>query len=160
MARRKRIYHKPDRRDPQFDYSQPVDGSDPATDWQGIHTVDEIVTVLNPPNGWIQNTNATPFTSAAEFSPRREDYPVYMAPDAENFRGINAVRLLTDIDDLTLEGLIELTHDPYLPGFEQLIPGLIDAYDTAQQPDPALFQPIETLRTWDMASGADSVAMT
>mgnify|MGYP002063640484 CR=1 FL=1 len=67
---------------------------------------------------------------------------------------------LEDFDDLTLEGLIELTHDPYLPGFEQLIPGLIDAYDAAEQPDPALFQPIETLRTWDMASGADSVAMT
>jgi acyl-homoserine lactone acylase PvdQ len=148
------------RRDPQFDYSAPVDGSDPATDWQGIHTVDEIVTVINPPNGWVQNTNATPFTSAAEFSPRREDYPVYMAPDPENFRGINAVRLLSDVDDLTLEGLIELTHDPYLPGFEQLIPGLIDAYDEAGQPAPELFDPIETLRAWDMTSAADSAAMT
>jgi acyl-homoserine lactone acylase PvdQ len=148
------------RRDPQFDYSAPVDGSDPATDWQGIHTVDEIVTVINPPNGWVQNTNATPFTSAAEFSPRREDYPVYMAPDPENFRGINAVRLLSDVDDLTLEGLIELTHDPYLPGFEQLIPGLIDAYDEAEQPAPELFDPIETLRAWDMTSAADSAAMT
>ena len=148
------------RRDPQFDYSAPVDGSDPATDWQGIHAVDEIVTVINPPNGWVQNTNATPFTSAAEFSPRREDYPVYMAPDPENFRGINAVRLLSGVDDLTLEGLIALTHDPYLPGFEQLIPGLIDAYDEAAEPAPALFDPIETLRAWNMTSGADSVAMT
>ena len=148
------------RRDPQFDFSKPVDGSDPATDWQGIHTVDEIITVLNPPNGWIQNTNATPFTSAAEFSPRREDYPFYMAPDPENFRGINAVRLLGDIDDLTLEGLIELTHDPYLPGFEELIPGLMDAYDAAAQPAPELFDPIETLRAWDMTTALDSVAMT
>ena len=148
------------RRDPQFDYSRPVDGSDPATDWQGIHTVDEIVTVLNPPNGWIQNTNSTPFTSAARFSPKREDYPVYMAPDAENFRGINAVRLLSDVEDLTLEGLIELTHDPYLPGFEQLIPGLIEAYDDAEQPDPALFGPIESLRAWNMTTARDSIAMT
>jgi acyl-homoserine lactone acylase PvdQ len=148
------------RRDPQFDYSQPVDGSDPATDWQGIHAVDEIVTIVNPPSGWIQNTNATPFTAAGQFSPRRADYPVYMAPDAENFRGIHAVRLLGEADDLTLDGLIELAHSPYLPGFEQLIPGLIDAYDAAEQPEPALLQPIETLRTWDMASAADSVAMT
>jgi acyl-homoserine lactone acylase PvdQ len=148
------------RRDPRFDYSKPVDGSDPATDWQGIHAVDEIISVVNPPNGWIQNTNATPFTSAAEFSPRREDYPFYMAPDPENFRGINAVRLLGDIDDLTLEGLIELTHDPYLPGFEELIPGLIDAYDAAAQPAPELFDPIETLRAWDMKTALDSVAMT
>ncbi len=148
------------RRDPQFDYSQPVDGSDPATDWQGIHTVDEIVTVINPPNGWIQNANATPFTAAAEYSPRREDYPVYMAPDPENFRGIHAVRILSGIEDLTLDGLLELAHSPAMPGFEQLIPGLVDAYDAAAEPAPELFDPIETLRTWDMTSAEDSVAMT
>ena len=84
-------------RDTQFDYSKPVDGTDPATDWQGIHTVDEIITVLNPPNGWIQNCNSTPFTAAAEFSPKREDYPTYMAPDPETFRGIHAVRVLTGV---------------------------------------------------------------
>jgi len=148
------------RRDPQFDFSKPVDGSDPDTDWQGLHTVEEIVTVLNPGNGWIQNTNATPFTSALEFSPRREDYPVYMAPDPENFRGLNAVRVLTGVDNVTLDKLIALTHDPYLPGFEQLIPGLIEAYETAEQVDPALVEPAETLRAWDFKVAADSVAMT
>ena len=148
------------RRDPQLDYSKPVDGSDPATDWQGLHTVEQIVTVHNPGNGWIQNTNATPFTSALEFSPQREDYPVYMAPDPENFRGLHAVRVLTGIENLTLDKLIALAHDPYLPGFEQLIPGLIEAYGNLEQPDPVLAEPIETLRAWDLAVAADSVAMT
>ena len=146
------------RRDPDLDYSRPVDGSDPATDWQGLHTVDETVTVLNPPNGWIQNTNATPFTAAAEYSPKRADYPVYMAPDAENFRGIHAVQVLTGIRDVTLDGLIEIAHDPYLPGFEQILRGLIVAYDT--RPDPQLAEPIEMLRAWDRRVSADSVAMT
>jgi len=148
------------RRDPQFDYSKSVDGSNPATDWQGLHTVDETITILNPGNGWIQNTNSTPFTAALEFSPRREDYPVYMAPDPENFRGVHAVRVLTGARNLTLDKLIRLAHDPYLPGFEQLIPGLIEAYDNADRPDPALAEPIETLRAWDLAVAADSMAMT
>lgn len=148
------------RRDPQFDYSKPVDGSNPATDWQGLHTVDETITILNPDNGWIQNTNSTPFTAALEFSPRREDYPVYMAPDPENFRGVHAVRVLTGVQNVTLDKLIGLAHDPYLPGFEQLIPGLIEAYDNAERPDPALAKPIETLRAWDLVVVADSVAMT
>ena len=99
----------------------PPEYDDPATDWQGLHTVDEAITILNPPNGWIQNANSTPFTAAAEFSPKRADYPVYMAPDDENFRGVHAVRMLADVDDLTLDGLIELAHDPYLPGFEKLV---------------------------------------
>jgi acyl-homoserine lactone acylase PvdQ len=148
------------RRDPQFDYSKPVDGSDPATDWQGLHTVDEIVTLLNPENGWIQNCNSTPFTAAGEYSPDPADYPVYMAPDAENFRGIHARRVLDGVSDLTLDGLIELAYDPYLPGFEQLVPGLIEAYDESGDGYPQLAGPIDVLRDWDFRVAVDSVPMT
>ena len=148
------------RRDSQFDYSKPVDGTDPATDWQGIHSVDEIVTVLNPPNGWIQNCNSTPFTAAAEFSPKREDYPRYMAPDPETFRGIHAVRVLTGVSGLTLDRLIELAYDPYLPGFEQLVPGLVQAFDESGQDYPELADEIDTLRDWDFRVSVDSVAMS
>ena len=146
------------RRDPQFDYSTPVDGSNPATDWQGLHTVDEIVTVVNPGNGWIQNCNSTPFTAAGAFSPVREDYPAYMAPDAENFRGVHASRLLEGVSDLTLDGLIDLAYDAYLPGFEKLIPGLVEAYDEVG--DVAYHEPMRVLRDWDRRSSVDSVAMT
>jgi len=148
------------RRDPTFDYSQPVDGSNPATDWQGLHTVEEIVTVVNPGNGWIQNTNSTPFTSAAEFSPKREDYPVYMAPDAENFRGLHAVRVLEGVSNLTLDGLIDIAYDTYLPGFEKLIPGLIEAFDQLSVEDSRIVGAIEFLRGWDFRVSEDSVAMT
>lgn len=148
------------KRDPAFDYSRPADGSNPATDWQGIHSVDETVQVINPPNGWIQNANSTPFTAAGAFSPKAEDYPRYMAPDAENFRGINAVRVLDGQSDFTLEKLIDVAYDPYLPGFEDLIGGLIEAYDAASQAHPDLAEPIQLLRDWDRRSSADSVAMS
>ena len=148
------------KRDPAFDYSRPVDGSDPATDWHGLHTVDEIVTVLNPENGWIQNCNSTPFTSAAESSPKREDYPTYMAPDPENYRGLHAVRVLTGVSGLTLDTLIEIAYDPYLPGFEHLIPGLIEAYEQADSGPEGLADAIDILRDWDFRVSSDSVAMT
>lgn len=60
------------KRNEGFDFSEPVDGSDPASDWQGLHTVDESVLILNPGTGWIQNCNSTPFTAAAEFSPKKK----------------------------------------------------------------------------------------
>ena len=148
------------RRDPKFDFAQPVDGSDPATDWQGLHTVDEIVTLLNPGNGWIQNCNATPFTAAGAFSPRAEDYPVYMAPEAENYRGVHARAVLADVDDLTLDGLVELAYDAWLPGFEKLLAGVVGAFDTQGDAFPYLAAPIEALRTWDHRIRTDSVAMT
>ena len=148
------------KRDSAFDFSRPVDGSDPATDWQGLHEVDEIVTVLNPENGWIQNCNSTPFTSAAEFSPRREDYPAYMAPDPENYRGVHAVRVLSGASGLTLDKLIDTAYDPYLPGFERLIPGLLEAYDQAEEAPAGVDGAIDTLRDWDLRVSADSIAMT
>ena len=146
------------RRDPSFDYSEPVDGSDPATDWQGLHTVDETITLLNPGNGWLQNANSTPFTAALEFSPKREDYPVYMAPDAENYRGIHAVEVLTGIEEVTLDSLIELAYDPYLPAFARLVPALLATYDA--QPDAEMVAAVNLLRDWDYRVSADSAAMT
>ena len=148
------------RRDEQFDFSQPVDGSDPATDWQGLHTLDEIVIIRNPENGWLQNCNSTPFTAAGEYSPNPANYPVYMAPDAENFRGIHAQRVLEGISDVTLDSLIEIAHDPYLPGFEELIPGLIAAYGELGSDMPELAEPIDVLRGWDFRVSTDSVGMT
>ena len=148
------------KRNPQFDFSRPVDGSDPATDWLGLHTVDETINVINPANGWIQNCNSTPFTAAGVFSPKPEDYPVYMAPDAENFRAVHAQRVLSEVSDLTLEGLLELAHDPALPGFETLIPGLIEAYDVSGESWPQLAAPIDALRDWGFTTAVDSVPMT
>jgi acyl-homoserine-lactone acylase len=147
-------------RDTTFDYSKPVDGSNPATDWQGLHEVDDCIVMLNPPNGWLQNCNSTPFTCAAEYSPKPSDYPNYMRLPAENFRGIHAVRLLKERNGYTLDKLIETAYDSYLPGFEQLIPGLVKAYDESPQKDPAMSPAIEVLRKWDFRTSVESVAMS
>ena len=148
------------KRNTQFDYSQPVDGSNPATDWQGLHEVDEIITVINPENGWIQNCNSTPFTSAAENSPKMEDYPDYMSVNRENWRGIHAISLLEKASGLTLDKLIDMAYDPFLPAFEALIPGLIAAYDQSPDPDKSLKDAIEELRNWDFKVSKESVAMS
>ncbi|WP_435625848.1 acylase [Flagellimonas sp.] len=146
------------KRDTIFDFIQPVDGSNPATDWKGLHTVDENILVLNPDNGWIQNCNSTPYTSALDNSPKRGDYPKYMSRDQENYRGVHAIELLTDKSGYTLDSLIALAHDPYLPAFQALIPGLIRAYDA--NPNMELKGPIEMLRSWDFNTSEESIAMT
>ncbi len=146
------------RRDASLDYTKPVDGSDPGTDWQGLHQVDECILLLNPENGWLQNCNSTPYTAALEYSPKRADYPKYMSRDQENFRGVHAIELLKDKRGYTIDSLIALAHDPYLPAFKALIPGLIQAYDA--NPISKLKEPIEVLRNWDYKTSATSVAMT
>lgn len=148
------------KRDEQFDYSKPVDGSNPATDWNGLHTLDENIMVLNPPNGWIQNCNSTPFTSAAEYSPKKEDYPKYMASFPENFRGMHAIPLLQNAQDLTLETLINLAYDTYLPGADLLISGLLDAEQKIEILSPEVKAAVNLLKTWDFRVSETSVGMT
>ncbi len=147
------------KRDEHFDYSKPVDGSNPKTDWQGLHTVDENILLLNPKNGWLQNCNSTPYTAALEFSPKKENYPNYMSLDRENFRGVHAIELLKDRKGYTIDSLIKLAHDSYLPAFKALIPGLIKAYDTNDKTNK-LAGPIAILRTWNFRTSKTSVAMT
>jgi acyl-homoserine-lactone acylase len=146
------------KRNTRFDYAQPVDGTNPETDWQGLHEVSEHITLLNPLTGWLQNCNSTPFTLAGDDSPKPEDYPYYMSTAPENFRGIHAIRLLANEQKHDLQSLIQLAYDPSLPAFEVLIPGLIDAYD--RFPDPELSPIIEALRSWDFKTNLDSEAMS
>ena len=148
------------KRDVSFDYSKPVDGFNPKTDWQGLHTVDENIGLLNPENGWLQNCNSTPFTAAEEYSPKKEDYPYYMSRDQENYRGVHAIALLKEGKDYTLNSLIQLAHDPYLPAFKVLIPGLIKSYNSHDDKNLKLREAIEVLKDWDFKTSKESVAMT
>ena len=148
------------RRDTKFDWNRPVDGSDPATEWQGLHTVDEIPHLLNPPNGWIQNTNNWPYSAAGPHSPRQAEFPSYMSRSGENARGRHAIRVLENNTDFTLESLIEAAYDSYLTGFEDLIPSLVRAYDrtsTSNTLKAQLSEQMELLRDWDLRFSVESV---
>ena len=139
-------------RDNRFDYTKPVDGSDPATDWKGLHALDEAPRLLNPGTGWIMNTNNWPYSAAGPNSPKQAAFPRYMDMFGENPRGIHAIRVLEGKKDFTLQGLIDAAYDPYLPAFARLIPILIEAYDRAPASDPLkakLKDRIALLRGWD-----------
>lgn len=149
------------RRDNRFDFRAPVDGSDPATDWQGVHELEEAPGLLNPASGWLQNTNNWPYSAAGEHSPRREDLPRYMDTFGENPRGVHAIMLLEDRTDFTLEALRDVAYDGYQPGFAQTIPSLLAAYDELPGTHPLerrLREQIELLREWDYRWDVGSVA--
>jgi acyl-homoserine-lactone acylase len=148
------------KRDLKFDWTKPVDGSTSATNYLGLHTVEESVHIYNPKNGWLQNCNSTPFSVAGIHSPIKTDYPSYMAPDGENFRGINAVRVLNIEHQFTIDKIIETGYDTYLSAFEVLIPSLLNAYQAKADAYKNLKEPIEILRKWDYHSGSNSIATT
>lgn len=143
-------------RDTQFDYNHPVDGSNPATDWQGLHPVEEAINLLNPGSGWLYNTNNWPFTAAGpDHSPKKEDYPSYMSVNFENPRGVHALGLYPNINDFDVEKLIEVGYDGLLPAFVRYVPLLKAAYDA--NPDESLKEAVDMLVAWDKRTSMTSV---
>lgn len=151
-------------RDKSMNWSKVMDGSVAATEWKGLHSVDETVHIYNPANGWLQNCNSTPYTAAGENSPKKSDYPAYMAPDGENFRGVNAVRVLSAGSGYTIDKVIEAGYDTYLSAFEVLVPALVKAFDQSIKPTDSLYAqlaaPMDILRKWDYHTSEQSIAAT
>ncbi len=151
------------KRDPRFDWSKPVDGSNPATEWKGIHTVEESPLIRNPASGWLYNTNNWPFTAAGPSSPKKENYPAYMETGGENPRGIHAIRVLSAKKDFTPTSLIAAAFDSYMPAFEMLIPPLLQDYDqfgVNSEARTKWAEPIAALRAWDKRWSITSVPTT
>ncbi|MES3108352.1 penicillin acylase family protein [Sphingomonas aurantiaca] len=148
-------------RSDRFDYTRPVDGSDPATDWHGLHSLASLPSVAAPRTGWVHNTNDWPWSAAGPDSPRAKDYPRYMDQVGGNARGVHADLLLTGKRSWTPDTLRNAAFDSYLPAFAQLLPGLVAAWDALPARDPrrtALAAPIALLKRWDRRWGQDSAA--
>ena len=151
------------RRDDRFDYSGTVDGSDPRTAWRGLHALGELPSAINPPTGWVQNTNTWPYRAAGSFSPREAAFPRYMDMFGPNYREIHALQLLEGSKGWTVETLNAAAYDDYQPGFAALIPQLVRDYGDLRASDPRraeLREAIRLLRGWDYRWSADSVAQT
>jgi acyl-homoserine-lactone acylase len=152
------------KRDKKINWSQVVDGSTSATEWQGLHTLDETVHAYNPGTGFIQNCNSTAFTCCDSSSPKQQNYPAYMAPDGENFRGVNAIKLLRNENSFTIDKVIAAGYDTKLAAFEVLVPALTAAFDkTIKYEDSLYFKmitAINILKKWDYRCSENSVATT
>ena len=151
------------KRDTRFDWTKPVDGSDPATEWKGVLSIDETPGLKNPASGWLYNTNNWPWSAAGPDSPKKDEFPVYVERSSENARGLHAIRVLENKKDFTIDSLIAAAYDSYMPAFEPMIPALLKAYDQAPASHPLkakLSEQIAQLRGWDYRWSATSIPTT
>ena len=150
-------------RDDRFDYTRPVDGSDPATAWRGLHRLADLPQVVRPRSGWVMNVNDAPWTASGADSPRPADYPRYMDQFGENPRGVHATALLSGDRRFTPTMLRDAAFDSFLPLFDQQIPLLARGFAALPPGDPRreeLRQAMALLTAWDRRWGLESVATT
>ncbi|HZR21125.1 MAG TPA: penicillin acylase family protein [Verrucomicrobiae bacterium] len=141
------------RRDPAFDWTKPVNGSNPATEWKGLLSFEQSPNVINPDCGWVYNANDAPWMAAGPNSPKRSEYPAYVDNGTESDRGRHAVMVLQNRSDFSILKLRDAAFDTYLPAFEKLIPPLLRAYDQTLATNSfkaALDEQIDSLRHWNL----------
>ena len=152
------------RRDTTLDWTAPVDGSDPATDYRGLLSVAESPNVVNPASGYVYNCNNWPWTAGGPESLTREAFPRYVETGAEESpRGHHALRVLEGSINWTSARLVEAAFDGWLPSFGRLLPPLFASYDSLPGTDARrgrLAEPVHVLRRWDEFWATGSVATT
>jgi acyl-homoserine-lactone acylase len=172
------VYNSPvPRRAEQFDWRRPLDGSDPRTEWQGTHTLEELPQVLNPESGWLVNTNTSPFRVTAEGeNPDPARYPAYMVgevgenPVYDSFRDFTTSRLhasrqiLSGTDRFTFDEFTRAVSSRRVFQADEDVPALVGEWIRLAESDPiraeALRPAVDALRRWDRISDIESTAMT
>jgi len=148
-------------RDDRFDWRNPVDGSNPATDPRGLTPLDRLPTIRNPRAHWLYNANDSPWRGAGADSPREADFPRYTDNAGANPRGDQAIALLDSARAVTPEALRRIAYDPHMPFFETAIPALQRAFAALAPRHPLRSQlggPIALLARWDRRWAAESEA--
>ncbi|GAO43536.1 penicillin acylase family protein [Flavihumibacter petaseus] len=164
------------RRDPEFDWSSPIDGSIAATEWKGQHELNELIHFLNPPGGWLQNCNSSGFTAAGRPGLSSSAFPGYMSTEGENFRSLHLQQLLQAVTTGGPETFQHIGFDRRLSAFDSLLPPLFQAWDArnksgagGRQPDSSagnktfdlsVAEAIDSLRRWNREADTNSVATT
>lgn len=153
------------RRSTRFDWTRPVDGSDPNTEWRGYHALDDLPQVLNPPSGYVQNTNSTPLSTTSAGNPDPSRFPKYMVgPEQDNARAQMSRRILESRARFTFDEWTELSTDTRVQVAERFVPAILAEWERLRRSDPTRAARIDplvvALRDWDHVSRVDSVPMT
>jgi penicillin amidase len=154
------------RRNPRFDWSQPVDGNDPATEWLGIHGLDELPQVLNPAAGFIQNCNSTPFAVTDGENPSREKYPTYLVGDAnqQTRRALRSLEILRSMSDISFADFQHAAFDTEVYWARHELPKYASELEQLANRDPELAAKVKPylahLLAWNACITPDSTAAT
>lgn len=149
------------------DWTKPVPGNTSATAWQGYHGIDDLVQLLDPADGYLQNNNAAPDTVTKSPSLSATDYSAdlfFDTPGRETSRGHRTIEVLSENGRMDIADAMDLAFDEKWLSADDWVYALDYAMKTESQrvvnSSVAVKQAITRLLKFDGFAHADSEAAT
>jgi acyl-homoserine-lactone acylase len=131
-----------------------VPGDTSETLWTEYLSYAELPKSIDPPSGFVQNTNDPPWNASWPDTLDPSKYPPYVSPKAISFRAERSIRMLTEDRKLTFERFIEYKHSTRAEMADRILPDLIEA--AARYGTDLARQAAAVLSKWDRLSEANS----
>lgn len=146
-----------------YDWQMPVPGNTSATEWLGIHNLEDLVQILNPPPGFMQNCNISPGTMMPNSPLTPDRYLNYLyntSRDSSNTRGRRFLEIMEEMDQITLEEALGIANDVKIQGMGIWQEALVNTYKAHLDEFSNLAEAIEIIEKWDHRADIDSIGMT
>jgi len=144
-----------------YDWSRPVPAT-PETEWQGIHPIEDLVHIMNPASGYLQNCNISPANMMVDSPMTPDQYPDYIynvSWDDTNPRGQRSRSVLHATTSMTVEDAKALTldvYDIYAKNWKQAISKAVESFAGVRMNDGDYAYVADTLMNWDGRFTMDS----
>jgi len=124
-----------------------IPGDTSETLWTSVHSYDELPKVVDPPTGFVQNTNDPPWTSTYPLVLDPANYPPYTSGRNPSFRTMRSIRMLTENPKMSFDDLVRLKLSTRLELADRILDDLIAAADKSDSTEAKAATAV--LRTWD-----------
>ncbi len=142
-----------------YNWDYPVQGNTSKSEWQGIHSSQDLIQITNPETGFMQNCNISPGTMMPNSPFTKDKYPAYIYNDPQNRsnpRGRSALRLLGAEKQLTMERAKQIALDTSVDGYEFWLKALKKAYEKKGRSFPDLKNAVALIESWNGRLDADN----
>lgn len=138
-------------------WSDPAPGDTSATIWTEIYPYDALPKVIDPPGGWVQNSNSAPWYTTYPLQLDPDTFPPDMAPLDLSLREIRGIRMLTENPGMTFERMIELKHSSRFELADRVLDDLVAAAKASA--DETAKRAAAALSAWDREATAESTGV-
>lgn len=135
-------------------WSNPVPGDTSSLLPKGLFTYEELPKVIDPPSGYVQNSNEPPWDAAWPTMLKPSDFPPYVAAVWTAFRSDRALRMLSEDPKISFDTLLAKKLSTHSEAADRLLPDLLAAVE--RYGTPRAKQAAEVLKAWDRQAEANS----